>query len=46
MTLYKENKYKALYEVVEVEGVLKISKIQGIGPKGLHPILTLTLNKF
>ena len=34
MALYKQNKYKGLYEVEDCEDVQKIMKIHGIGPKG------------
>ena len=34
MALYKQNKYKGLYEVEAVEEIIRISKIHGIGPKG------------
>ena len=34
MALYKQNKYKGLYEIEAVEEIIRISKIHGIGPKG------------
>ena len=34
MALYKSNKYKGLYEVEQMEEILKIMKIHGTGPKG------------
>ena len=36
MALYKSNKYKGLYEVEQMEEILKIMKIHGTGPKGKH----------
>ena len=38
MALYKSNKYKGLYEVEQVEEILKIMKIHGTGPKGKRDI--------
>lgn len=34
MALYKGSKYKGLYEVEQLEDILRIIKIQGTGPKG------------
>ena len=42
MALYKSNKYKGLYEVEQMEEILKIMKIHGTGPKGNFPNLTST----
>jgi len=36
MALYKSNKYKGLYEVEQMEEILKIMKIHGTGPKGFN----------
>ena len=41
MALYKSNKYKGLYEVEQMEEILKIMKIHGTGPKGnFEPFLS------
>lgn len=35
MALYKEKAYRGLYEVHQVDELMRISKIHGTGPKGL-----------
>ena len=38
MALYKDKAYRGLYEVHQVDELMRISKIHGAGPKGLIKI--------
>jgi len=46
MALYKQNKYKGLYEVEDCEDVQKIMKIHGIGPKEVDENMIEELLKY
>lgn len=46
MALYKSNKYKGLYEVEQMEEILKIMKIHGTGPKEVNEMMIADLLKY
>jgi len=46
MALYKSNKYKGLYEVEQMEEILKIMKIHGTGPKEVNETMIADLLKY